>query len=301
MTTSTVLTRLEQSAWRPLAQAHRERVQPWVEPRLQRRRQGRKHPVDDFLFEYYTFRPAQLLRWQPGPGVALEGPVPDLAGLSGFVERDGWVQVDVDADAIVRKADRLPAVAALLEATAGRRPRVGCSALHEWAMVYRLPQDQVRHAQWPLRLSGQDIAEVVEQVGLRCTHFDAFRFFTDAAAPRNDRQLTRALQVQTEQPGCLHATMDLYKWAYRLSPLVGADLIADTFELARAARTLDMRAAPYDLRDLGFTPLLLETPAGRAEFATLQRQLAVRGERLRARLLAALTAAQTWLTAQRGS
>jgi hypothetical protein len=297
--TSLAQTRLTQTQWRPRASAHRARVEPWVAPRLQRRRRGEKHPVDDFLFEYYTFRPAQLSRWQPGPGVALQSPVEDLAGVSGFAERDGWVAVD--AAAVARQAALLPQVDGLLRATAERRPRIGCSALHEWAMVYQLPQQQVRHAQWPLRLSGRAIAEVVEEVGLRCTHFDAFRFFTEAAAGRNEAQLTRQLQIATEQPGCLHATMDLYKWAYRLSPLVSADLIADTFELARAARELDMRAAPYDLQDLGLEPLPLETPAGRSQFAALQRELAAAGQDLRARLIAAVEAAGTWLAAQRGS
>ena len=30
-----------------------------------------KHPVHDFLFTYYSFRPAQLRRWSPGYGVVL--------------------------------------------------------------------------------------------------------------------------------------------------------------------------------------------------------------------------------------
>ena len=45
-----------------------------------------------------------------------------------------------------------------------------------------------------------------------------------------------------EQPGCLHAGMDLYKHAYRLTPLVASELVADCFELARDIRVLDMRA-----------------------------------------------------------
>ena len=32
-----------------------------------------KHPVHDFLFTYYSQRPAQLRRWHPGYGVALAG------------------------------------------------------------------------------------------------------------------------------------------------------------------------------------------------------------------------------------
>src|SRR4051812_22113180 len=51
--------------------AHEKRVDaPPGEP-LPRRADGRRHPVADFLFTYYSHRPAQLRRWHPGPGVAL--------------------------------------------------------------------------------------------------------------------------------------------------------------------------------------------------------------------------------------
>ena len=49
--------------------------------------------------------------------------------------------------------------------------------------------------------------------------------------------------------------MDLYKHAFRLSPLVCSDLVADCFELARDIRVLDMRASPYDLGGLGYDPV----------------------------------------------
>jgi hypothetical protein len=79
--------------------------------------------------------------------------------------------------------------------------------------------------------------------------------------------------------------MDLYKHAFRLSPMICSDLVADCFELARDIRVLDMRAAPYDLADLGFTPVQVETAAGKAEYAAAQRQFATRGAPLRARLI----------------
>jgi hypothetical protein len=46
--------------------------------------------------------------------------------------------------------------------------------------------------------------------------------------------------------------MDVYKWAFKLSPLVPSDLVADAFDLAREIRLLDMQASPYDLRELGY-------------------------------------------------
>ena len=99
-----------------------------------------------------------------------------------------------------------------------RTPQLGCFGLHEWAMVYRTPEDDVRHAGWPLRLGSGGTDEVVERHGIRCSHFDAFRFFTDDARPRNALQPTRDGQVALEQPGCLHAGMDVYKWAFKLTP-----------------------------------------------------------------------------------
>ena len=83
--------------------------------------------------------------------------------------------------------------------------------------------------------------------------------------------------------------MDLYKHAFRLSPMVPSELVADCFELARDIRVLDMRAAPYDLTDLGFEPLRIETPEGKQEYAAAQRDFAERGQDLRGRLLGLLT------------
>jgi hypothetical protein len=291
---------LDRATWQARAARHQDRVEPWIAPRLQRRRIGQRHPVDDFLFEYYQFRPGQLARWHPGAGVTLEGPADGVLAVAGY--RDFGGRIGVDPARVARPSGLLPGIARLLETTAGRRPQIGCSALHEWAMVYRLPQSEVRHASWPLRLPESEIAAVVEAQGLRCTHFDAYRFFTPEALPRNAAVLSRADQVDHEQPGCLHATMDLYKWAYRLSPLIGADLVADCFALARDARTLDMRAAPYDLQALGVQPLRLEEPAGRAAFARQQRDLAERGQALRSVLINAVRAAESWVGAvQRAS
>ena len=60
---------------------------------------------------------------------------------------------------------------------------------------------------------------VLESMPLRCSHFDAYRFFTAPATPRNEHRLSRASQGESEQPGCLHANMDLLKGPM-LGPLV---------------------------------------------------------------------------------
>jgi len=91
-----------------------------------------------------------------------------------------------------------------------------------------------------------------------------------------------------EQPGCLHASMDIYKWAYKLIPVVPSELLLDAFVLARAIRELDMRASPYDLSDLGYSPVRIETAAGKAEYVAAQREFAGAAQLLRRRLLAVL-------------
>jgi hypothetical protein len=79
--------------------------------------------------------------------------------------------------------------------------------------------------------------------------------------------------------------MDLYKHAYRLSPMVGSEVVADCFALARDIRVLDMRASPYDLSGLGYPPVRVETPEGKQEYVAAQREFAERGAPLRARLV----------------
>ncbi|SUA43690.1 Uncharacterised protein [Nocardia africana] len=79
--------------------------------------------------------------------------------------------------------------------------------------------------------------------------------------------------------------MDLYKWAFKLVPLIDSDLLLDCFALACAAREIDMRASPYDLTDYGYRPIPIETPSGRAEYVRAQSELARRAEPLRTELL----------------
>ncbi|RIV40662.1 3-methyladenine DNA glycosylase [Micromonospora radicis] len=277
---------LDAAAWRARRRAHEQRVEGWLIPHLARRRRGEKHPVEDFLFTYYSYRPAQLRRWHPGAGVVLRDADPADFGPDYRLVAAG---VALDAAAVrARRADSARWTAALLAATARRPAQLGCFGMHEWAMVYRLSPQEVRHEAWPLRLSPQRTAEVVEERGVRCSHFDAYRFFTAPARPLNVLRPTRETQHDHEQPGCLHANMDLYKWAYKLSPLVPSELVADCFALAREIRELDMRASPYDLSELGYPPVRVETVEGRHEYVLAQRAFAERAGTLRARLLAAL-------------
>ncbi|NYI43407.1 hypothetical protein BJ993_000487 [Nocardioides aromaticivorans] len=270
------------AAWREQAMEHAARIDRYVAPHLARREARVKHPVFDFLFTYYSHRPSQLRRWHPGFGVVLEDAA-EYADLKGY----GPVGSDVTVTPSY-VASQLPVITAihrLLTATAARAPHFGCFGLHEWAMVYRLTEDQTRHADWPLRLGPTGTDEVVEGHRIACSHFDAFRFFTPPARPLNTLSPGRDDRPAFEQPACLHAGMDLYKHAFRLSPMVSSDLVADCFELAWDIRTLDMRAAPYDLADLGFEPVRIETAEGKAAYADAQRAFAERGRPLRERLI----------------
>ncbi|NYT93923.1 3-methyladenine DNA glycosylase [Salinispora sp. H7-4] len=276
---------LDLPTWQARRRAHQERIDTWLAPHLARRRRGEQHPVQDFLFTYYSYRPARLRRWHPGAGVVLRDADPADFGPDYRADAAG---ATLDTPAVrARRAESITWIRSLLAATAGRPAQFGCFGMHEWAMVYRQTQDEVRHNAWPLRMSPAQVATVVEERGVRCSHFDAYRFFTAPARPLNLLQPTRDSQHDLEQPGCLHANMDLYKWAYKLSPLVPSELVAECFELAGQIRTLDMRASPYDLAALGYPPVAVETPPGRVEYAAAQRGFAEQAARLRTRLLEA--------------
>ena len=274
---------LPPTLWREREAAHHARVDALLAGHLERGRRGAKHPVEDFLFTYYSLRPAQLRRWHPGAGVALRE-AGERASWRDHAEVEGAVAVDVRAF-LARRGDTVAHVCALLAATAARPAQLGCFGLHEWAMVYREPE---RRHPVPLRLGQAGTDGVVESHRIRCSHFDAYRFFTPRGGAAQRRRPTREATLALEQPGCLHTTMDLYKWAYKLLPAVPSELVADAFELARDVRELDMRASPYDLAALGYSPVRIETPEGKAEYVDAQRGFAERGTLLRARLLAAL-------------
>ncbi|MFC9919693.1 3-methyladenine DNA glycosylase [Agromyces binzhouensis] len=280
---------LDRAEWHARERAHAERADALTAGHRSRRARGERHPIEDFLFTYYSYSPSLLRRWHPGAGIELA----DAAGTAradwrwyaaGTTER-GLV---VDADAMrAEKGAMLGPVERMLRRTAERPGQFGCFGLHEWAMVYR--QGEHRHAV-PLRLGRAATDEVVEAHELRCTHIDAYRFFTPDATPRNRFAPTRESQPELEQPGCLHANMDVYKWAVKLGPLVPGTLLLDAFELARDIRYLDMQASPYDMAPWGGEPVRIETAEGKAEYVRRQRGFAERANSLRADILAALPA-----------
>lgn len=278
---------LSRDEWRARESAHADRADALTRAHRERASRREAHPVEDFLFTYYSYKPAVLRRWHPGESIELT----DAATAPRAQWR--WYRSGatpgsnvVDGDAFRAERGALLAnIATILRATHGRAPGFGCFGLHEWAMVYR--RREHRHPV-PLRLGQAGTDAVVEAHELRCTHYDAFRFFTPEAAPRNRVAPTRDDQHLREQPGCLHAGMDLYKWAVKLGPLVPGEVLLETFELARDVRELDMRASPYDLSAWGYAPVRIEEPDGKAEYVRAQRAFTARGQQLRARLLATI-------------
>ena len=236
MSATVVGTVLSRSEWESRAEAHRARVAPQVTGVIERRARGEKHPVEDFLFHYYNLRPRRLEQWHPGVGVVLED-AESRASLPFQRRVARGMTLDVEAflakrGATVREAGRL------LAASSAATPRFGCFGMHEWAMVYRLSPGETRHPYLKLRFPPEEVAAIVEEVGCRCSHFDAFRFFTPPARPLNLLTPTRERQAELDQPGCLHVNMDLYKWAGKLLPAVDSELLFDTFlSRARSARS----------------------------------------------------------------
>ncbi|HUG09668.1 MAG TPA: 3-methyladenine DNA glycosylase [Opitutaceae bacterium] len=277
---------LAERDWRTRQAAHRARMSALTREHDARAERGEKHPVHDFLFTYYSFKPAVLKRWHPGIGVVLTGDAArEFLGSQCYSRVDGGVMADPASFSEVRRAG-VTWMLGLLRATAARPAAFGCHGLHEWAMVYKQAQEDLRHPDFPLRFAPEEIDRIVEASTVRCTHFDAFRFFTEEARPLNRVQPERSSIHALEQRGCLHANMDLFKWAAKLLPFAPSELVADAFELARDIRETDMRASPYDLRALGYAPIAIETPEGRVEYERQQRAFAARGEPIRARLTA---------------
>lgn len=285
---------LPRDDWERRAAAHAARADDWIRPHLERRSRGEKHPIWDFLFDYYSIRPTHITRWHPGLGVGLA----DAAGAPQAAWRDyrvvdkqgaDVVAVDVESFLAHRRAD-MEAILVLLTAMERNRPQFDCFGLHEWAMVYQTREP--RH-DLPLRLGQAGTDAVVEAHPLRCTHFDAYRFFTPPARPLNLTVLHNDDRPMNEQCACLHAGMDLFKWSFKMGPLVPGELLLDCFELARDIRRTDMEASPYDCRELGFGVVDIETPAGKAEYVARQRSFSARAQPLRRELVAILERALT--------
>ena len=273
---------LEEQEWHQRSRDLKKRVNDRLKSYFANRSKSKKHPVIDFLFEYYFFRFSELKLWSPGAGVILAGETA-FQYLENPIYQKQNDGVNVDCLQIPdKRRDSLSWIVELLQATNSRAPFFGCMGLHEWAMVYNVTKP--RH-NIPLRLTMPQIKEFVESNRIHCSHYDAYRFFSKDAVDFNEVRPTKQTRHAFEQPGCLHTNMDLYKWAHKFYPWVSSEVIVDAFELAWEIREVDMRASPYDLSEFGYEPILLETTAGRQEYIQLQKDFFTKSQPLRERLI----------------
>lgn len=276
--------------WILRVKKHSALVSPYADAFLKRRESQLTHPVHDFLFTYYNCSPLKLKQWVP----SIEN---NLIVEDHILVEYPWLNTQwfsLDGNILSHNRKRLHEnsqglarfIANLCKNILQRPPRFGCFGLHEWAMVYKLSPESIRHKSHRLRLSHEEIARFVESQTICCSHYDAYRFFTEEARPLNILNPMLETRLDMEQGGCLHANMDLYKWATKLWPWIGSDFIAKTFFLALEGRELDMRASPYDLKDDGYPPLCIETEEGRKQYQKEQQLLTERATPLREELRA---------------
>jgi hypothetical protein len=282
-------TQLSVEAWTLRAKMHTTLVGPHADAFLKRRGLGLTHAVHDFLFTYYSCSPQKLKQWVPSFEEDLVV-TPQTRDEYPWLN-DYWFSLNGNLLSLNRKRIQeithhlAKFIANLCSNILQQAPRFGCFGLHEWAMVYKLSPEALRHKH-RLRLSPEDLARFVESQTICCSHYDAYRFFTEEARPLNILNPLREMRLQMEQGGCVHANMDLYKWATKLWPWIGSDFIAKAFLLALEGRELDMRASPYDLSEEGYSPICIETEEGRKQYQKEQQLFAERTNSLRKELLA---------------
>ena len=316
---------LDARDWWPRAQAQQREAHARTAGRLYRQSRGLKNPIEDFLWEYYPLRPSWLARWHPGfdslgRSIALAEPEPSMgadyelahqywAELGArrwheILEAQGGRAVAVTDQYAQDRAHGINFLYQLLRTVQDREPSFGCLGWHEWAMVYRTRSRSrgdgdgasveesaaspfTRH-DLPLRLGADRTNEIVEAAHIRCTHFDAYRFFTPAAAPLNHVQPAYERVLELDQPGCIHVNMDLLRACIQLGPLVPGELMLACFDLALKARRVDMAASPYDCSSIGLKPITIETAQGKAQYIAVQQQISREARPLRDQLLALL-------------
>lgn len=279
--------------WTARAQEHEAAISPLTDAFVKRRSMQLKHPVHDFLFTYYSFSPLKLKQWVPSitEGLIVSDQMDDYPWLK--TEKFCLTTLSENNQLLSLNRERIPQatcnlakfVAVLCRNILQKAPHLNCYGLHEWAMVYKLSEKELRHKDYDLRIPQEALIHFVENQKICCTHYDAYRFFTKEASPLNCLTPTLDSRIHMEQAGCLHANMDLYKWGSKLWPWIGSDFIRKAFFLALEARELDMKASPYDLTREGYPPICIETKEGRKQYQKEQKLLMMRATSLRHELL----------------
>jgi len=273
---------IPQDIWENAVVQLKKTVDFFVANHLRRSASGQKHPIEDFLFTYYPFKVSLLKRFTPGFGFVLQGDSAEYFLKYTYYSRHNlgvWISPHSFPE---HRIESLKWVVVLLQETIKKNPHFSCFGLHEWAMVYRVEKN--RH-DIPLRLTSKQIDDFVDSQAISCSHYDAFRFFSPKARSLNGLQPDKKKQIQMEQGGCLHANMDLYKWAFKFYPYISSTLLLEAFILAKEIRTLDMQASPYDLTIFGYSPICIETTAGKAIYVQKQKEFSIRAAVLRQKIL----------------
>ena len=202
-------------------------------------------------------------------------------------QRSGNAVVTVDLDAFRQaRGSQLAFTARLLGATAAAPGQFGCFGLHEWAMVFQQDDTARRHQDWPLRLGQAGTDDVVREHQIRCTHFDAFRFFTPPARPLNGLQPDRESQTAVGAAGLparVHGRLQMGLQADSggaerpAAGRVRAREVDPGTGHARVAVRPDRAGLPARARS--------KPPAGKAEYVAAQREFGRQAQLLRRRLL----------------
>ena len=193
------------------------------------------NPVYNFLVSYYGLKGSRgvrrLLAYSPGPyvpfNIAAAGSAAVPPPLTKYLQHDkarGYLYYD-PALMACGASKQLEWNLNLLKATRANAPILNCHGLHEWAMVYKnTAEEKSYQPQLEFRVAQEEIDRVVETSTLRCSHIDALRMFSEDAQRDIPNEfgsigvdVSREDQAILEQPGCIHAAIDLLKWCLKVS------------------------------------------------------------------------------------
>ena len=267
---------LPAAEWQARTAAHEARIDRWAVPHRERRTRGESHPVHDFLFTYYSETPGRVRRWHPGVGTAL-APPPD--GPAPHAEWR-WYRTGDDGTVAPRPGGlpRRPRQRRCASCTScSPPPRAGrCSPAASGCTSGRWSTAPTSAGtRCPLRLGQAGTDAVVEAHPIRCTHFDAFRFFTPAG---------RRPQPPAADPGepdrdWSSRAACTRRWTSTSGPTssappspVSCSPTASSWPPTSASWTCGPRRTTCS--DLGYAAVAIETAEGKAEYAAAQRGFA---------------------------
>jgi hypothetical protein len=224
--------KLMRQDWVQTAKSERLRVNSLLKSGIY---QDKNHPIYNFIFVYFFFNQKILFQYSPGMNTTIEldqdydklfslNLAPELQPIEA---QSKTLAISFSEKKISKKF--LQRTLQILKSVQSKLPSFWCFGLHEWAMQYHssqlAPSPSTKSSSFqslPLRVSPEQIESLINPPSsaiqppiprLRCTHFDAIRFFTPSSLPLNviSPTPTRNTVDQFDQPGCIHVNMDLFK------------------------------------------------------------------------------------------